>query len=347
MQKRIAMTSPVNGHSHTLSTLGSDLGEVKRGQTSYVDGHSHDWIMDEAGNIEIAHAQGHAHGIGAVVMKHRMTKNFECKVAKVDNSLGLVFGYAIVCMKNGERYFDLQDEHVPEGVMLEMAADFMKNSREARAMHGEDAIGEVVFAFPLTTEVAKALDIEAEQTGLLIGMAPNAESLKKFDDGEFTGFSIGGYAFYQDDGEEVAKNEDLEDAAEDVCEGCEDGCPECEPEDDEFEDDELEAVGKAIRHHPAGSPRGGQFMGGGGGGGGGARPGSEADLVQREVADMDAGELREHLGALRAIAPPRRLSTDGQNSYNSAVQRLARLTGKKTYDIRLQAQRDARNVRNA
>lgn len=237
MQKRVAMTSPVNGHSHTLSTGGYELGEQRRGQTSYVDGHCHDWIMDEAGNIEIAHAGGHAHGISAIVTKSGLQRNFEAKVAKVDSKHGLVFGFAVICKKDGERYFDLQNEHVPEPVMFDFTVDFMKNSRTAKAMHDGDAVGEVLFAFPLTTEVAKALGISTTQTGLIIGMKPNAETLKKFEEGEFTGFSIGGYATYQDADEDVAKADELADMADDVCEGCEDGCEECTPEEDDLEDE--------------------------------------------------------------------------------------------------------------
>jgi len=235
MRKRIAMTSPVNGHSHTLTTRGMEGGELSRGTTSYQDGHTHDWIMDEAGNIELGHANGHSHGIGAVVMKQELQKNFECKVSKVDTDRGLVFGFAVVCMKNGKPYFDLQDEHVPESVMFDFAADFMKNSRSAKAMHDGEDVGQVLYAFPLTTEVAKAMGIQTEQTGLMIGMAPDKETLTKFDKGEFTGFSIGGYAIYQDEGDEVVKNLDELDG-EDVCQGCEDGCEECMPEESDLEE---------------------------------------------------------------------------------------------------------------
>jgi len=123
------------------------------------------------------------------------------QVCKVDARLGLVFGYAVVCKQNGTDYYDLQDEHVPEDVMLEAATDFMRNSRMADEMHDFAPQGEVVFAFPMTTDVAKALGIEARQTGLLIGMRPSPEVLRKFEDGTYTGFSIGGRASYA---EEVA-----------------------------------------------------------------------------------------------------------------------------------------------
>ena len=76
------------------------------------------------------------------------------EVAKVDEELGLVFGYAIVCKQDGEPYFDLQDEHIPEDAMLKAALDFMENSQIAREMHGttpdgtRKQAGTVVFAFP-------------------------------------------------------------------------------------------------------------------------------------------------------------------------------------------------------
>lgn len=126
---------------------------------------------------------------------------FDARVVKVDKSLGLVFGYAIVCKRNGEDYYDLNidsktgermPEHIPESAMLEAAVDFAKNSRVAKEMHDGDQRGDVVFTFPLTTEIAKALGIQTNTTGLLIAMKPDAKMLEKFASGELKGFSIGG-----------------------------------------------------------------------------------------------------------------------------------------------------------
>ncbi len=117
-------------------------------------------------------------------------------ICKVDDSLGLVFGWAIVCKQDGEPYFDTQGDHIPEAAMLNAATDFMIHSRMAKDMHGgEDSVlpGSVVFAFPMTTDVAKAFGFPEDQTGLLIAMKPeNDEILNKFKTGEYTGFSIGG-----------------------------------------------------------------------------------------------------------------------------------------------------------
>ncbi len=114
------------------------------------------------------------------------------QILKVDETLGLVFGYAIVCKEDGEDYFDLQDDNIPEEVMLKAAAEFMENSRAADEQHDGETMGTVVFAFPLTSEIAKSLDIETKRTGLLIAMKPSPAVFKRFVDGELTGFSIAG-----------------------------------------------------------------------------------------------------------------------------------------------------------
>lgn len=117
----------------------------------------------------------------------------EATVFKVDDSLGLVFGWAIVCNKNGEPYFDSQSDHIPEDSMLHAAADFMKNSRVAKDMHQGDEIGLVVFAWPMTADIAKAMGMQTDTTGLMIAMLPPPDILQKFKDGDYTGFSIGGF----------------------------------------------------------------------------------------------------------------------------------------------------------
>lgn len=114
------------------------------------------------------------------------------EVLKVDESLGLVMGYAIICKENGEPYFDVQGDHIPEASMLEAALDFMQNSQVAKEMHEGEQAGTVVFAFPLTEDIAKAFGILTQTTGLMIAMRPEPDMLKRFQLGELTGFSIGG-----------------------------------------------------------------------------------------------------------------------------------------------------------
>lgn len=115
------------------------------------------------------------------------------QVLKVDSDLGLVFGFAIVSNEGGEPYYDVQGDHIPEDSMLKAATSFMERSRVAKEMHQGEQVGDVLFAFPLTSEIASSLDITTKRTGLLIAMkVRDEETLRKFRDGELTGFSIGG-----------------------------------------------------------------------------------------------------------------------------------------------------------
>jgi len=114
------------------------------------------------------------------------------EVKKVDEELGLVFGWAIICKEEGEPYFDLQGDHITEDAMFQAATDFMEHSRVMNEMHEGGDAGKFVFAFPMTEEVQKAFGIECDKTGLLVAAKPDPETLEKFKSGELTGFSIEG-----------------------------------------------------------------------------------------------------------------------------------------------------------
>jgi len=115
-------------------------------------------------------------------------------ITKVDASLGLVLGWAVISKMDGNDYFDLQGDHIPEDVMLKAATDFMANSRSAKAMHAGPDRGSILFAFPMTTEIAKAFGIDTHgKTGLMVAAKFDADVLAKFQDGSYTGFSIGGF----------------------------------------------------------------------------------------------------------------------------------------------------------
>ncbi len=119
--------------------------------------------------------------------------NTSVDVVKVDETLGLVMGFAIVCTEEGELYFDAQGDHIPEDSMLKAALDFMENSRTAKEMHSGGSRGTVVFAWPMTSDVAKAFGIVTNRTGLMVALRPSDDAmLEKFRNGTYTGFSIGG-----------------------------------------------------------------------------------------------------------------------------------------------------------
>jgi hypothetical protein len=126
-------------------------------------------------------------------MKKDASFRFQSEITKVDEALGLVLGWGIICKDGGEEYFDLQEDSSTEGALVEAALDFMLHSRVAKEMHRGRARGAIVFCWPMTTDIAKAFGFETSgKTGLLVGMRPDSAMLEKFKTGELTGFSMGG-----------------------------------------------------------------------------------------------------------------------------------------------------------
>lgn len=116
------------------------------------------------------------------------------EIIKVDRKHGVVLGWGIVCKQNGEDYYDLQDQHIPEEVMMAAAIEFSHNGRVAKEMHVGDQKG-AAFVFPITTDIAKAFGFPESKTGMLVMYKPSAEEvaiLDKFENGTYKGFSIGG-----------------------------------------------------------------------------------------------------------------------------------------------------------
>jgi len=132
---------------------------------------------------------------------HEVSK-IQCRIAKVDDSLGIVFGWAIVSSVDGEPYYDLNidksgervPEHIPEQAMLKAAVPFAEGERPANDMHDGPDVGTYPFIMPLTDDIAKAFGIECDKRGLMIGFKPTDKALlKQFADGTRTGFSIEGH----------------------------------------------------------------------------------------------------------------------------------------------------------
>ena len=120
---------------------------------------------------------------------------------KVDNSLNLVFGWAQICTVNGEPYYDTDNQHFPEDVTLKAWTDFMLGDLRAhKAMHAGNEVGEVAFAFPMTTDIAKSLGFDTvNQSGVVAGVRVNDPAvMEKFRSGEYKSFSIGGSAQFED-----------------------------------------------------------------------------------------------------------------------------------------------------
>lgn len=114
------------------------------------------------------------------------------RVIKTDDALGLVFAWAWTSTVDGEPYHDLQGDAIDDGDdMIKVAAEFMSGPRTTDLMHDERGDGQVVFAMPMTKEIAKAFGVETTTSGLMVAIKPSAEVFARFKSGELTGLSIG------------------------------------------------------------------------------------------------------------------------------------------------------------
>jgi hypothetical protein len=119
-------------------------------------------------------------------------------ITKVSTSLGLVYGWGIVCKTtvNGilTPYFDLQGDHIPEEEMVKAVTKFMSNVRAMKVMHAGENVGTIVHSMTITEELAKDWnDPPPTMTGWRIAAKPDsAAHFEAFRSGEYRGFSIGG-----------------------------------------------------------------------------------------------------------------------------------------------------------
>ncbi|MCW4574129.1 hypothetical protein OOJ74_09010, partial [Venenivibrio stagnispumantis] len=56
-------------------------------------------------------------------------------------------------------YFDTDNEHFPEDVTLEAFEEFMTGDRLVDNIHDEKPIGQIVFGFPMISDIAEAFGI--------------------------------------------------------------------------------------------------------------------------------------------------------------------------------------------
>lgn len=118
------------------------------------------------------------------------------------DQLGVLIGWAIITHENNQPYFDSDDDHVTDSAVLEAVVDFMvDNTRASGTMHLERedqsliVTGKVIAMYPLTREIAQALNID---TGGRYGAVALVRALPwvidAYKKGLITGFSFGGDA---------------------------------------------------------------------------------------------------------------------------------------------------------
>jgi len=123
------------------------------------------------------------------------------KILKVDEEQRMVYGWASVISEGGRPHVDSQGDVIMPAELEKATTEFMKDVRKVLGMHRreedgavpEQGDGMVVHSLPLTAELAKALGVESDREGWIVGVhVPGDELWAGVKSGEFAAFSIGG-----------------------------------------------------------------------------------------------------------------------------------------------------------
>lgn len=134
-------------------------------------------------------------GARALLVKGANADSFElqAKVSKLDDELGLVWGYAFSSSLDGGQtpHVDCQDDWITPDFM-KAVTEWLLDGGKTDVNHDCDKDGRIAYAWPFLPEYNKAFGINPDTIGLAVAVKPSADTYAKFKSGELTGFSIFG-----------------------------------------------------------------------------------------------------------------------------------------------------------
>lgn len=119
--------------------------------------------------------------------------SFPVEIAKSDDELRVVYGWASMSKEGDDHVVDLQGDKIAVPDLVKAAHEYVTNFRDGGDLHTTLGIGKVVESIVLTPEVQKALGIDLGKVGWFIGMKVDDDGVwKRVKSGELKAFSIGG-----------------------------------------------------------------------------------------------------------------------------------------------------------
>lgn len=110
-----------------------------------------------------------------------------------DDEQRIAYGWASVWEFNGREVTDLQDDRLDVPTMVDAFQAFMENTRDAKVLHAGREVGQVVYGFPLTREIADAMGLKTKRYGTIIGMrVDDDDAWSDVKAGRLRMFSVGG-----------------------------------------------------------------------------------------------------------------------------------------------------------
>lgn len=113
-------------------------------------------------------------------------------ISKMEEDKRLVFGWASVIEKDGERIIDHQGDAISEAELESAFYDFAKNGRQTGEMHVGNGFGDLVECVVFTKEKQQALGIDLKCVGAWVGFRVPPDVFAKIKSGDYAAFSIQG-----------------------------------------------------------------------------------------------------------------------------------------------------------
>jgi len=128
-----------------------------------------------------------------VVMDRESQYSSSVKIIKMDEEQRVVWGWASVATEDGKPVFDVHGDHIPMSELTKASIDFMENVRVGKSLHEGEQVSVVIGCLPLSQELAKALGIESNREGLIMGFrVHDDQTWELIKSGDLPALSIGG-----------------------------------------------------------------------------------------------------------------------------------------------------------
>lgn len=180
----------LDGRVHPVMIGGQSMFRPGESEDEYVRAIYGDNVSstEKQGLLDVA-----IHAILQFVMDRETQYNSSIKIIKMDDEQRVVWGWASVATENGVPVYDVHGDHIPMSELTKASIDFMENVRVGKSLHQGDQVSSVIGCLPLSQELAKALGIESDKEGLIMGFrVHDDQTWELIKSGELPALSIGG-----------------------------------------------------------------------------------------------------------------------------------------------------------
>jgi len=191
LQKRAGITTATRGHTHLVVINYEDSYESSQdrthGTTSYADGHSHPWIMNDQGQIVIGEAAGHTHELVALGISQAAAWEFLNKNFNLSKEVGKMTPEEIKAKADKEALDAKMKKSVDDLTAANAVLSVLAVMTDVEKGHYNalDEAGKTEFLAKSATErvsIAKAAEVNKAAADPVIFKSADGQEFRKSDD---------------------------------------------------------------------------------------------------------------------------------------------------------------------